>query len=121
VEARASIRRNVETLQLTGAPHLAARRDESGPAGTMQLRPRADPPYGKELGQGRLTAAEGGWIREGAIAVLEERTDTEILLPADFEEIDTRAYGDTKLIVMRAFPAQAPRRAGGPGARDMLE
>ena len=67
-----------------------------------------DPPYGKELGARALqSAAEGGWIREGAVVVLEEWADAEIELPAGFEEIDTRVYGDTKLIVMRAFPAPA--------------
>ena len=65
-----------------------------------------DPPYGRGLGTRALqSAAEDGWIREGAIAVLEERVDAEVALPADFEEIDTRAYGDTKIIVMRAFCA----------------
>ena len=81
-----------------------------------------DPPYGKELGVRALqSAAEGGWIREGAVAVLEERADTEIVLPAGFEEIDTRVYGDTKLIVMRAFPAIVVGRAGGSEQADVLE
>ena len=78
-----------------------------------------DPPYGKTLGVRALqSAAEGGWIRNGAVAVLEERTDAEIALPPGFEEIDTRAYGDTKLIVMRAFPALA---RVAQGQADVLE
>ena len=81
-----------------------------------------DPPYGKGLGVRALqSAAEGGWIREGAVAVLEERADAEIALPAGFEEIDTRVYGDTKLIVMRAFPPPAQRKPGGSGPPDVLE
>jgi 16S rRNA (guanine966-N2)-methyltransferase len=124
-EARAAIRRNVEALHLTGASKIW-RRDATrlGPAGTMQPFDLVfiDPPYGKGLGTRALqSAAEGGWIREGGIAVLEERADAAIGLPPNFEEIDTRAYGDTKIIVMRAFPALAPRRAGGPRAGDMLE
>ncbi len=124
-EARASIRRNVEALHLTGATKIW-RRDATrlGPAGTMQPFDLAflDPPYGKELGVRALqSAAEGGWIREGAVAVLEARADTEIVLPAGFDEIDTRAYGDTKLIVMRAFPAIVVGRAGGSGQADVLE
>jgi hypothetical protein len=43
------------------------------------------------------------------------------VLPAGFEEIDTRAYGGTKLIVMRAFPAVVVDRAGGSGQADVLE
>ena len=81
-----------------------------------------DPPYGKELGVRALqSAAQGGWIREGAVAVLEERADAEIVLPAGFEVIDTRVYGDTKLIVMRAFPPPAQRKPGGPEAPDVLD
>ena len=110
-EARAAIRRNVELLHLTGTTKIW-RRDATklGEAGTMQPFDLAflDPPYGKTLGVRALqSAAEGGWIRNGAVAVLEERTDAEIALPPGFEEIDTRAYGDTKLIVMRAFPVLA--------------
>ena len=66
-------------------------------------------------GKGASIRREGGWIREGAVAVLEERADAEIVLPPDFEEIDTRVYGDTKLIVMRAFPAARRRRWLRPG------
>jgi 16S rRNA (guanine966-N2)-methyltransferase len=65
-----------------------------------------DPPYGKGLGEKALhSAAEGGWVRQGAVAVLEERADAEIALPAGYEAIDTRVYGDTKILVMRAFCA----------------
>jgi 16S rRNA (guanine966-N2)-methyltransferase len=74
------------------------------------------------LGVGALqSAAEGGWIRDGAIAVLEERAGAEIALPVGFEEIDTRIYGDTKLIVMRAFPAPAQRKLGGSERPDVLQ
>jgi len=124
-EARAAIRRNVETLHLTGATKIW-RRDATklGEAGTMQPFDLVflDPPYGKGLGLRALqSAAEGGWIKAGAVAVMEERADAEIALPAAFEEIDTRVYGDTKLIVMRAFPAGSPGLAGGPGPPDVLQ
>ena len=124
-EARAAIRRNVETLHLTGTTKIW-RRDASklGEAGTMQPFDLVflDPPYGKGLGLRALqSAAEGGWIKGGAVAVLEERADAENVLPAAFEEIDTRVYGDTKLIVMRAFPAGSSGLAGGPGPPDVLQ
>ena len=76
----------METLHLTGTTKIW-RRDATklGPAGTMQSFDLVflDPPYGKGLGVRALqSAAEGGWIREGAVAVLEERADAEIALPA---------------------------------------
>ena len=123
-EARGAIRRNVEALHLTGTTKIW-RRDATklGPAGTMQSFDLVflDPPYGKGLGVRALQSAEGGWIREGAVAVLEERADTEVALPPGFEEIDTRVYGDTKLIVMRAFPAIVVGRGGGSEQADVLE
>jgi 16S rRNA (guanine966-N2)-methyltransferase len=108
-DARAAIRRNVEALHLTGATKIWRRcATKLGPAGTMQPFDLLflDPPYGKGLGEKALhSAAEGGWVRQGAVAVLEERADAEIALPAGYEVIDTRVYGDTKILVMRAFCA----------------
>jgi 16S rRNA (guanine966-N2)-methyltransferase len=124
-EARAAIRRNVEALSLTGATKIW-RRDATklGEAGTMQPFDLIflDPPYGKGLGRDALqSAAAGGWIRDGAIAVLEDRADAEAALPASFQELDARIYGETKIVVMRAFPALGAARRGGPKRADVLE
>jgi 16S rRNA (guanine966-N2)-methyltransferase len=124
-EARAAIRRNVEALHLTGATKIW-RRDATKLGETGTLAPFdlvfLDPPYGKGLGTNALqSAAAGGWIRPGAIAVLEERADAGVELPEAFEQIDARVYGDTKIIVMRAFPASPLRRAGGPHQQDVLQ
>ena len=124
-DARAAIRRNVEALHLTGATKIW-RRDATklGEAGTMQPFDLVflDPPYGKDLGTRALeSAASGGWIKDGAIAVLEERADAVIELPKDFEEIDARVYGDTKIIVMLAFPARTSASTCGSRPGDMLE
>ena len=105
-EARAAIRRNVETLGLTGATKIW-RRDATrlGPAGTLQPFDLifCDPPYGQGLGERALAAAaESGWVRAGAIAVLEERADAEIAWSAPFAEIDRRRYGDTAIMITRA-------------------
>jgi 16S rRNA (guanine966-N2)-methyltransferase len=108
-DARAAVRRNVEALHLTGTTKIWRRgATKLGAAGTMQPFDLLflDPPYGKGLGEKALhSAAEGGWVRQGAVAVLEERADAEIALPAGYEAIDTRVYGDTKILVMRAFCA----------------
>lgn len=97
--ARAAIRRNVEALSLTGVTKIW-RRDATrlGEAGTLQPFDLVfcDPPYGKGLGERALaSAATGGWLAKGAIAVLEERGANEIAWPASFQEIDRRRYGDT--------------------------
>jgi 16S rRNA (guanine966-N2)-methyltransferase len=124
-EARAAIRRNVEALKLTGVTKIW-RRDASklGEAGTIQPFDLIflDPPYEKGLGTKALqSAASSGWIRGGAVAVLEERADADVELPAAFEEIDARIYGDTKIIVLRAFPAPRRPRADGSRLGYMLE
>ena len=104
-EARAAIRRNVEALGLTGATKIW-RRDATrlGPAGTLQTFDLVlcDPPYGQGLGEGALAAAaEGGWVRAGAIAGLEEHADAQIAWPAPFAEIDRRRYGDTEIAIAK--------------------
>jgi 16S rRNA (guanine966-N2)-methyltransferase len=102
-DARAAIRRNVEALKLTGVTKLFRRDATSlGPAQTLQPFDLifCDPPYGKGLGEKALQSAfEGGWTAEEAIAVLEERAGLEIGLPAPFEVIDQRDYGDTQIVI----------------------
>jgi 16S rRNA (guanine966-N2)-methyltransferase len=104
--ARGAIRRNVEALGLTGATKIWRRDATSlGEAGTVAPFGLifCDPPYGKGLGERAFAAAvEGGWIGNGAIAVLEERADAEIVWPAAFTEVDRRRYGDTQIAIARA-------------------
>jgi 16S rRNA (guanine966-N2)-methyltransferase len=104
--ARAVIRRNVEALSLTGATKIW-RRDATklGPAGTLQPFDLVfcDPPYGKGLGERAIAAAvEGAWVKQGAIAAIEERADHSFVWPHPFSEIDTRRYGDTVICIARA-------------------
>ncbi|MGB6700858.1 16S rRNA (guanine(966)-N(2))-methyltransferase RsmD [Methyloceanibacter sp.] len=124
-DARASIRRNVEALSLTGVTKIW-RRDATklGEAGTMQPFDLIflDPPYGRGLGLRTLqSAAAGGWIKDGAIAVLEDRADAEIELPAAFQQLDARIYGETKIVVMRGFPLLGLSLRDGPSPGDVLE
>lgn len=98
-EARGLIRRNIETVAAMGITKIY-RRDATklGEIGT--LRPFellfADPPYGKGLAEKALaSAAEGGWLLSGAIAVVEERADVELIAPDGFKLLDHRLYGDT--------------------------
>lgn len=104
-EARALIRRNVEALGLTGETRIF-RRDATdlGPAGNMEPYVVAflDPPYGKGLGEKALLGlAQGGWLTSGAICVLEERADSNLIIPPTFEQLDARTWGDTEVRFLR--------------------
>lgn len=101
--ARGVIRRNVESLGLTGATKIW-RRDATklGPAGNIPPFDVVfcDPPYGKGLGARALqSAAGGGWLAPGAVAVLEERSGEPPGWPQGLAEIDRRRYGDTEIAI----------------------
>jgi 16S rRNA (guanine966-N2)-methyltransferase len=107
-EARGAIRRNVEALHLTGATKIW-RRDATrlGEAGTLAPFDLIflDPPYGKGLGEAALAAAvAGGWVADGAVVALEERAAAEVALPPQFQELEVRRYGDTKIVLARNAP-----------------
>jgi 16S rRNA (guanine966-N2)-methyltransferase len=92
----------METLGLNGVARIL-RRDASnlGTVGTIApfALAFADPPYGKGLAEKALkSASEGGWLRSGALCVLEDRADTNITLPSGFGIEDKRASGDTQLV-----------------------
>ena len=104
--ARALLRRNVETLDLTGVTKVW-RRDATklGPAGRRGRFGLAflDPPYGKGLGENALiAAAQGNWIEPGGIALLEESAGAEIIVPEGYEQLDQRTYGETAITILRA-------------------
>ncbi|MGL4396161.1 MAG: 16S rRNA (guanine(966)-N(2))-methyltransferase RsmD [Hyphomicrobium sp.] len=107
-DARALIRRNIETFGLTGETRIF-RRDATdlGPAGTMDRYDLAflDPPYDKGLAEKALAAlAAGKWLTPSAIVVVEERADTPLAVPAAFEHITTRSWGDTEVKILRYAP-----------------
>jgi 16S rRNA (guanine966-N2)-methyltransferase len=106
VEARGLIRANVETLGLTGRTRIF-RRDATrlGAAGTVPPFDLAfaDPPYGRGLGAKALAAAHsGGWLRAGALAVLEERGDVAVPAIPGLALVERRAIGDSQLLFLRA-------------------
>ncbi len=105
-EPRGLIRRNVETLGLTGCTKVW-RRDATrlGEAGTLEPLDLvfADPPYGRGLGETALASAiAGGWVADGAVVVLEEQAATDIAEIAGLVVHDARTYGDTQLVIYRA-------------------
>ncbi|MEL6980716.1 MAG: 16S rRNA (guanine(966)-N(2))-methyltransferase RsmD [Pseudomonadota bacterium] len=102
-KARALIRENVEALGLIGETKIF-RRDATrlGPhRGAPFDIVFLDPPYGKGLGERALSAARaGGWLSDGALAVLEETAAADPQ-PEGFEERDRRRYGDTEIRLFR--------------------
>ena len=106
VEARALLRDNIESLGLGGVTRIF-RRDASrlGPAHPLEPFTLAflDPPYGKGLAEKALTSArDGGWLKPGALVVVEEAADAGFKAPEGFEELERRQYDDTELVFLRS-------------------
>lgn len=105
-EARACLRENVEAFGLGGQTKIF-RRDATrlGPVhalGQFDLV-FCDPPYSKGLGEAALVSArDNGWFAPGALVVWEEAAAAEIAAPQGFIEIEERAYGDTRVKILRA-------------------
>lgn len=109
VDARGLVRTNVEALGLTGTTRLF-RRDATdlGPMGRGERFTLAlvDPPYDKGLGEAALrSAATGGWLAPGAVAVAEERAEAPFVVPDAFRLEDARRWGDTTVRFLRHVPA----------------
>jgi 16S rRNA (guanine966-N2)-methyltransferase len=105
-EGRGLIRENVEAFGLQGRTKVF-RRDATrlGEVGTMQPFDLllADPPYGKDFASKALAAARaGGWLRQGALCVVEEATGAPFEAGPDFALLDSRGYGDTIIRFLEA-------------------
>ncbi|HEX2020907.1 MAG TPA: 16S rRNA (guanine(966)-N(2))-methyltransferase RsmD [Aurantimonas sp.] len=114
VEGRGLIRQNVETFGLQGRTKIF-RRDATrlGAAGTIEPFDcvLADPPYGRRLGEGALASAlAGGWLKPGAVIVLEEAVAAPFDAPAGLRLEEARTMGDTVLRFLVAAEG-----AAGPG------
>lgn len=106
--ARAAIRRNAETLDVTGQIKIW-RRDATklGPCAPAPFGLAfIDPPYGRGLGEaalGQLVA--GGWLERGAVVVVEETERAAVAAPEGLTLLDARVYGDTKVMFLRRAEA----------------
>lgn len=105
VEARGLLRGNVEALGVAGTSRIF-RRDATklGPAAPNAPFSLvfADPPYGKGLGEKALASArDGDWLTREALVIVEEAGDAAFEVPEGFEEIETRSYGEAKLIFLK--------------------
>jgi 16S rRNA (guanine966-N2)-methyltransferase len=106
-ESRALIQRNVEDLGLTGVTKIF-RRDATklgkmasasgGPFDLVFL----DPPYRKELIAPALASLhEGGWLAANAL-IIAEMGENETVAVENFETLDERTYGETRVTFLRA-------------------
>ncbi|MEM9168779.1 MAG: 16S rRNA (guanine(966)-N(2))-methyltransferase RsmD [Pseudomonadota bacterium] len=108
--SRGAIRDNIEALGLFGRTRIhrrSATRLGDKPAGVGPPFDLAflDAPYREALSSPALaTLAEGGWLRPGALAIVEQATDEEAASAAGFEEDARRAYGDTTVRIYRFGP-----------------
>jgi len=102
-EARALLRANVEALGLGGVTRIwraDATRLGKAPAGGPFDLAFLDPPYGKGLAGPALAAlVEGGWLKGGGLAVVEEAAKAEIAAPPGLLAADARTYGDTRIAI----------------------
>jgi 16S rRNA (guanine966-N2)-methyltransferase len=107
--ARGLIRRNIEALGLTGITKVFRRNAaDLGPAGQRGGFGLAflDPPYEQGLGPRALaSAAAGGWLAVGAVAVVEESRRAGVTLPPGFAALEQRSWGDTQVLFARFLGA----------------
>lgn len=101
VEGRGLLQTNIEVFGLQRQARILRRDATSlGPVGTMQPFHLlfADPPYGQGLGEKAFAAAAtGGWLADGALAILEERANVEPEVGSAFRHIESREFGDTRM------------------------
>ncbi len=106
-KARGALRGNIEALALTGRTRVFRRDatklgDLPANAGLPYSLVFLDPPYEKGLGPKALTAARaGGWLAAKATIVFELSTREDDPQTEDFELIDVREYGDSKVAYLR--------------------
>ena len=98
-EGRGLIRTNVEAFGLQGRTKIF-RRDATSLGSVGTIMPFdllfADPPYGKGLGDKALASArDGGWLKPGALCVVEEVASAPFVPGEGFAILDERHYGDT--------------------------
>jgi len=109
--ARGAIRENIDALGLFGQTRIH-RRD----ATDLGQRPSAmgepfdlaflDPPYRKGLAERALEGlAAGGWLRPGAVAMVERASDEADVVPDGFEALDARDYGAARVQFLRFVAA----------------
>lgn len=101
IEGRGLLRRNVDDFSLQGCTKIFKRdATKLGPCGKFEPFNLlfADPPYKKALGERAIiSAADGGWLLDEALAVLEEHAEIEPELDNRFTFLEKRSFGMTNI------------------------
>jgi 16S rRNA (guanine966-N2)-methyltransferase len=109
-EARAAIRDNVESLGLGGATRIYrrdARKLGPAPAGEPFDLAFLDPPYGKGFAEPALASLrDGGWLRPGALAIVEETANEPLVIPIGYARQEMRVFGDTQVLILKTEGGQ---------------
>ena len=107
-DARATMRANIEQLGLGGVTRIFrrdARKLGEAPAGEPFDLAFLDPPYGRGLAEPALAALrDGGWLARDALVIVEEAASAVFDVPAGFTPCETRPFGDTQVVLLRAQP-----------------
>ncbi len=103
-KARALIRANIDALGLGGVTQIFrrdARKLGQALSGERFSLAFLDPPYGQTLAKETLIALhEGGWLLPHALVILEAAADAELIVPDSYRVLETRVYGDTKIVIL---------------------
>ena len=104
-QAQALIRSNIESLQLAAQTRILRRsavKIGTAPPGESFALAFLDPPYNRNLATAALLALrDGGWLAAGALLVAEEAANARVEIPAGYQLLDTRVFGDTQLLFLR--------------------
>lgn len=113
--ARGAIRANVEALGLFGRTRVHRRSAvdlgvRPGPIAEAFDLALLDPPYRQGLGEQALAKlAEGGWLKPGALAVLERGADEPDIDTPGYERLDARDYGAARVLFLRRHEGEGHR------------
>ena len=108
VEGNALLRTNIENFQLQGSSKIlkrdATKLDDCDAASLFDLV-FLDPPYGKGLGEQAMAALLAGrWLKQGALAILEESASSLPDAVEGFSLLDNRRFGETAIGIFEVRP-----------------
>ena len=103
--ALGSCKSNIEALKETERTAIFTFDAARPIARPLYIEPRSlvflDPPYGKNLGAEALAAlADKGWLKKGAVCVMEMSKKAPEIIPPSFSLQDERAYGIAKIVFL---------------------